>query len=438
MAIRRTFRLKPTSTQGAARTRWAVLAGALFLAFGLSAPTSGEASGALEGPSPVERLDEVADLVAEHFYDPDLRGLDWPALRADHARRIRSGDDPAVVIQDLLRHLDTSHTRYLTDREPAYYQLLAIFEGFLRESSPELFRQRFGDGPIRYPGIGLFTEAVDGKMVVAGVLSGAPAAEAGVLRGDVLVAVDGSPYRPVASFTEVGRPHRLTIERTADGPPLHLDVVPEMLEPATLFLDAMRSGAKAVNVGGKGVVAYVPVWSYAGKAYHDLLEELILFGGPLSAADALVLDLRGGWGGANPQYLTLFSRAVPTLTVLPRNADPRDVDSQWRKPVVALVDGSSRSGKEILAHGFRRHGIGPVVGGRTAGAVTAGRVFPLMDGSLLYLAVADVRVDGLRLEGVGVEPDIAVEPELLHAAGADPQKRRALEEAAGLVRPKAE
>ena len=34
-----------------------------------------------------------------------------------------------------------------------------------------------------------------------------------------------------------------------------------------------------------------------------------------------------------------------------------------------LVNGGSRSGKEVLAYGFRKHGIGPVVGSRTAGAV---------------------------------------------------------------------
>lgn len=41
-------------------------------------------------------------------------------------------------------------------------------------------------------------------------------------------------------------------------------------------------------------------------------------------------------------------------------------------------------------------------------AVLAGRAFLLGDGSLLLLAVAEVRVDGQRLEGVGFTPTIDV------------------------------
>ena len=109
-------------------------------------------------------------------------------------------------------------------------------------------------------------------------------------------------------------------------------------------------------------------------------------------------------------------------------------DSQWRKPVVLLVDGGTRSGKEILAHGFRTYGIGPVVGGRTAGAVTAGRLFRLSNDDLLYVAVADARVDGERLEGRGVEPDIEVPFDVEFAADRDPRLERALDEAVRLVR----
>ena len=61
-------------------------------------------------------------------------------------------------------------------------------------------------------------------------------------------------------------------------------------------------------------------------------------------------------------------------------------------------------------------------------AVVAGRAFRLTDNSLMLLAVADVRVDGGRLEGVGVTPDIAVPNALPYSAGADPQLDRAVEE----------
>ena len=57
----------------------------------------------------------------------------------------------------------------------------------------------------------------------------------------------------------------------------------------------------------------------------------------------------------------------------------------------------------------------------------SGSCFLLSDRSLLYLAVADSSVDGERLEGVGVAPDVEVEDALPYAGGADPQMEKALE-----------
>jgi carboxyl-terminal processing protease len=92
-----------------------------------------------------------------------------------------------------------------------------------------------------------------------------------------------------------------------------------------------------------------------------------------------------------------------------------------------LVNKGSRSGKEILAYGFKKYGIGKVVGTKTAGAVVGGSPFLLEDGNLLYLAVVDVLVDGERLEGKGVIPDIEVPSPLEYAQGKDPQLEKAVE-----------
>jgi carboxyl-terminal processing protease len=51
----------------------------------------------------------------------------------------------------------------------------------------------------------------------------------------------------------------------------------------------------------------------------------------------------------------------------------------------------------------------------------------MSDGSLLLLAVSDVRVDGERLEGAGVTPTIDLPFDSAYAAGRDPQLDRAVE-----------
>ena len=47
--------------------------------------------------------------------------------------------------------------------------------------------------------------------------------------------------------------------------------------------------------------------------------------------------------------------------------------------------------------------------------------FLMNNGDLLLLALADVTVDGQRLEGVGVRPTIEVPFDPVYAAGRDPQ-----------------
>jgi carboxyl-terminal processing protease len=103
---------------------------------------------------------------------------------------------------------------------------------------------------------------------------------------------------------------------------------------------------------------------------------------------------------------------------------------------VLLINNGSRSGKELLSFTFKQWGLGPLVGMRTAGAMVAGRIFANEnDASLLYLATEDVVMgDGTRLEGNGVAPDINVPFNIPFAQGRDPQKDRAISEAAALLK----
>ena len=140
-----------------------------------------------------------------------------------------------------------------------------------------------------------------------------------------------------------------------------------------------------------------------------------------------MLDLRDGWGGANPNYLWPFVAPPLTITSIARDGKRTEYQTAWTMPVCLLVNEGSKSGKEVFARYFRKARRGKIVGSRTAGAVIAGRPFVMADGSLLYLAVSDGLLDGERPEGHGVAPDVEVPFALEYAAGADPQKEQALE-----------
>lgn len=372
---------------------------------------------------------QVWQTVNDNFFDPKFNGVDWKAIREKYriqAQQASTAEFPTVINQ-MLSQLQTSHTRFYTPDEPAYYQLLGIFQPRSQKLQQQL-KKFFPKGKITYTGIGVFTKDINGKTFISAILDGSPALKAGVKVGDQLLSVDDRPFQPIKSFiAKTGQKVKLSIQRSPDPKSQQeIIVTPQLLDATTMFLDAQAASTQVIEREGKKI-GYTHIWSYAGDQYQQQLEEE-LFYGRLKDADGLVLDLREGWGGASPNYLNIYTAKGPSVTNIPRDRKQYKLNYQWKKPVVMVVNEGSRSGKEILAFGFQQYKIGKVVGSKTAAAVVAGRPYVMQDGSILYLAVSDVLIDDkYRLEGKGITPDINVPFSLEYAQGADPQKERAIE-----------
>jgi carboxyl-terminal processing protease len=380
--------------------------------------------------------DQVVSLVEARLFDVTRLDDAWADSVQRHRvrwQRASTSDERAWVLRDLLAGLGVSHTAWYAPGEPAWSELLDLFrEGPTREGIPRLF----SGGVVRYETLGLVLTELEGDTYVADVLEGTPAFEAGVQVGERLVAAAEleQVQRERSTSPPPPGPVRLLLASDEEGERL-VDVTPVRIQPEELYLAAQRASARVVERGGRRI-AYVRLRSWASPRFQELLARQLLEG-DLAAADALVLDLRGGWGGADPGYVELLGGRAPDLRMTRRGeaeaapVEPRWApDRAWERPVVLLVDGTTRSGKEVVAFAFRSQGRGPVVGERTAGAVLGGQPFVLQDGSLLMLAVADVTVDGERLEGVGVEPDLEVPRDLRADVGRDPQLEAALDAAA--------
>ncbi|MEM9977182.1 MAG: S41 family peptidase [Cyanobacteria bacterium P01_D01_bin.2] len=379
-------------------------------------------------------FEAVWETVNDNFFDTEFNGLDWAAVGETYrpqVAQVSSRAEKAVLINQMLAELQTSHTRLYTADEPAYYQLLGIFYPRVAELQTQL-EETFPDGRLEYAGIGIVTHKKDDKTFVKAVLDGSPAAAAGLQRGDQILSVAGQPFHPIQSF-QADRPVELQVQLSPDpNSQRTITVTPRLYDGLTMFLDAMDDSVDVVEKAGKQI-GYIHIWSYAGDQYQEKLQTELLYG-RLKNKDARVLDLRDGWGGAPPTALHIYTARGPSLTSIGRDRTPSTYHSQWEKPVVMVVNEGSRSAKEILAYGFQQYDIGPVVGTTTAGAVTAGRAFLMPDKSLLYVAVADVYLDEtVRLEGVGVTPDVVVPAPLAYVQGADPQKERAIAVALGIL-----
>lgn len=395
----------------------------------LLVPLSGAS---IERPLAGAVFQELWETVRDNFFDPKLNGVDWEAARKRYetqARGAQTADEFGAVVNRMLSELRTSHTYYYTPQDPEYFQLCGIFWPQLEAKLKPILP----NGRPDYAGIGIFTVLRDGKVFVSDVLSASPAAAAGIRRGDEILTVEGGPFHPISSFVgKVEKRVAIQIKRSRSGDPQIQSVIPQLLNPTTMFLDAMKGSVEVVT-HREVKVGYVHIWSYAGEIYQDQLEAEL--DGRLHDADGLVVDLRNGWGGAAPAYLRPF--LVPPLTTVwtMRDGKRHVHDEAWTKPVCLLVNEGTRSGKELLAYYFKKTHRGVVVGTRTAGAVVPGKPFVLKDGSLLFLAVGDGLIDGKRLEGHGVIPDVEVPFALEYSEGKDPQRERAVEIISRAVRP---
>jgi carboxyl-terminal processing protease len=371
------------------------------------------------GPrDPYKLLDEMLQTVSRNFYDAKLGGLSIQELR-QAAPRNSQPPDWSTTERDLnvvLSKLRTSHTHYYSPFSKGFHELLGVF-GEASQSDKLRIQSR-------YDGIGLETLESEGKLFVRAIWDGFPAAKAGLKVGDRILSVDGQPYQEILSFQ--GKKSAIVqIQSSGDQPARKMSVQVVTIDPADAWEKVERASATVMQKSGRKI-AYIKVWSYAAVRYQEALEELLTHP-DLRECQGLVLDIRDGWGGAHPRYLNLFNPNIPAFEMIERQGKSVSFDSQWRKPVVLLVNSGSRSGKEILAYGFKKHAMGKIVGEHTGRAVVGGRPYLLKNGGVLYLAVADVKVDGIRLEGVGVEPDVVVTRPIPFCQGADPQLERALQ-----------
>lgn len=375
-----------------------------------------------EEAGPAEVFDKIVSIVEENFYTADALPEFRAAAEAERDAALQPGGLDAAIDR-ILASLHASHSARYTPDEVAYYELSETFRFALGDQARRLYP---GDGRPKYDGIGIVTADIDGRTFVTDVYQAGPAAGAGVLVGDQIVSLDGQPFTPVDAFRgKAGETVNLFVRRTESAEPQAIPVKVETL-PATPTLISSIEDSVQVFERGNRRIGYIRLWTYtSGRVTEILHQELGL--GRLKDIDGLILDLRSRWGGAPADAGETFLGRTAPMIWTNRAGETRQVNYRFDKPVVAIIDEGSRSGMEILAYSLKKEGI-PLVGVNTAKAVLAGTGYLLPDDSLLVLAVADVAIDGTRLEGVGVAPDIAVPFDIRYANGADPQLEAALSE----------
>jgi hypothetical protein len=165
-----------------------------------------------------------------------------------------------------------------------------------------------------------------------------------------------------------------------------------------------------------GGAAYLRVHAFTARTPAELASALAQLR-PL-AGEGLVLDLRGNRGGhVDPTMVDAF---LPLGALLASRRElggevVEDVPASragWAGPLAVLIDGATGSMAELLATAVQRAGRGPLVGARSFGKAVGQRLHPVGGEGLLVLDAVEYFVPGTRQSwsGIGLEPDLAVEP----------------------------
>lgn len=393
-------------------------------------------------------LNDVSETIGKNFWDKQrLEAVNWPKLVAEARQQIVDAPDlqtAAQRINALLGKLNMSHTGFLTPDDVDYYVLLSVFGG--AGMPPTEFDDRFWGANVTYAGIGHFAVRMEGRDFVDLLLEGSPAARAGLKVGDEIVSVDDAPHHQIRSFRgKVGHEARVTIRRARDGPSEIIPIKVMAIAPLHAFREATRASARTIERDGRRI-GYVHVWDSVGDESGNALQSaLARLGVNVSGErsrrgnrdkddpqplDGLIIDMRGKIGGTATTATRYLDIIDPRGPLIGSRSRPRR-STAVRGRTALLIDYHTRSTGELFVHAYKRERQGPLIGTRTAGAVSAARAFAMPGGNLLYVAVSGLDVDGDVLEGPGVAPDIEVQRPLPYSQGADPVVERAVEVLAG-------
>jgi carboxyl-terminal processing protease len=391
-------------------------------------------------------FDRVWEIIRDEFWDPNFNGVDWEDARTRYKPKALAANDHesfGTIVNQMLAELKTSHTYYYTKWNPEYYTLqAALISGRLREINttdtsvlekhvPGLYSSQAN--PHR-TGIGVVTKQLGGRHYVNAVLASSPAERAGIVPGDWIVEVNGKPFHPIRSFeNKHGRELEITIQRSPSASSRHkLKVTPVDRKERELFENDSRARSRKL-IDHKGHrFSYIRLWWLTGWRMRAVFELGMLE----SAPEGMIIDIRDGFGGSpSAEYIHPFLKnGLDTITIewTGRNQTARSTIA-YDKPVIVLINGGSRSGKELLAYYFKKTKRGLLIGERTAGYVCGGSYKRISEESILLYGALMLIVDGKRLEGVGVEPDVEVPFDVRFAGGRDIQLERAKDEMVKLI-----
>jgi carboxyl-terminal processing protease len=267
-----------------------------------------------------------------------------------------------------------------------------------------------------YDGIGVeLLQQQDGTLKVIAPIDDTPAARAGLLSGDVIIAIDGKPIAQVEGMEPLrgapGSKVTVTVVREGKEKPFDVSLVRESIKVTSVRSRMLEPGF--------GYVRISTFQADTGADFQTHVDRLqAQAGGRLRG---LVLDLRSNPGGLLTAAVQVADDLLDSggivstrgrVPISDTRFDATPGDRLKGAPVVVLVDAGSASAAEVLAGALRDNNRARVVGSRTFGKGSVQTVLPLDNGDSAKLTTARYYTpSGRSIQASGIVPDVELKPD---------------------------
>ena len=369
-------------------------------------------------------FDEAWRMLRDNFYDPQMRGVDWAALKGRYEKElpyVSLRSDLNFLIGEMNGELGISHI------------------GVSGGDSAELPQTRAGL-------LGADFEVVDGLYRIRKIYRGDNSSEetrspldtvgVDVREGDFILAVNGRPLRaPESIFAAFDQTAKHPVSVLVHSEPVEAGgrsvvVVPLESDAALRYRDWVETNRLRVAEATKGRCAYIHLPDTGERGISEFGRQFYA----QADKECLLLDARWNNGGEIPDFF--FERLARRH--LEYDAPRYGADVHYQRPAifgpkVLVINEYTGSGGDSVADYFRKYALGAIVGKRTWGGLMGiGDELPMIDNGRVTVpnvSAWDV-VDGKSewiVENHGVEPDIEVDnrPDLV-IRGEDPQLERGI------------
>ena len=269
-----------------------------------------------------------------------------------------------------------------------------------------------------YAGIGAYISRGEDRRIHLIPFEDGPAAKAGVVEGDILIAVD---YELVEEDTSIESIQAMV--RGPVGTSVTLILAPRSPSDDSLIIEVVRESIPIPSVTGYTLpdqpdIGVILITLFSEKTpdeveqtYQNLIDR---------GTNYLILDLRGNIGGLLDSAVNVARFFLPGGMVLIEERRGgaeeyhivRSPGVASDIPLVVLVNENTASASEVLAAALQENERAPVIGSRTYGKGSVQLVIELDDGSSLHITSSRwVTPKRNMLDGHGLQPDLSVSVE---------------------------